>query len=277
MRSIAWAGILTVAMCAGFAGAASAGVKLSVKKASYQISGKTGAALLEGMDRRGPKHGFLTRAIAQTKYSVGWNITWAEKNGSCRVKKADALLSVTYTYPVVKDAISPQLRKRWTRFMSGVRKHEETHGSIARQMVAAAERSVSRLAVANDKGCRKAKAEAKKRVTAVYSQYEKRQILFDKKEHGGGGNVERLILGLKNNAPVFDRLSAARRRLRRKPDSYRRLFLVTFRWACQRKLDQNRQMVGSGVILRRCRMDDHIALGEDLVDRQADPWAQCFR
>jgi predicted secreted Zn-dependent protease len=198
MRSIAWTGVLAAALCVGAAGAASAGVKVSVKKASYAITGRTGAALLQSMDNRGPKHGFLTRAIAQTRYSVGWNITWAENNGSCRVKNADALLSITYTYPGVEGAISPQLRKRWTRFMSGVRKHEETHGRIAREMVTAAERSVSRLAIANDRGCRKVQAEAKRRVTAVYGRYEKRQILFDKKEHSGGGAVERLILGLRN-------------------------------------------------------------------------------
>lgn len=197
MRSIAWAGILAVALCAGFAGAASAGVKITVKKASYEITGKTGAALIDAMDRRGPKHGLLTRAIAQTRYSVGWNITWAERNGSCRLKKADALLSLTYTYPQVGDTLSPQLRKRWARFMSGVRKHEETHGTIARQMVAAAERSISGLAVANDRGCRKAQSKVKKRVNAIYSQYEKRQILFDKKEHGDGGNVENLLLLLR--------------------------------------------------------------------------------
>lgn len=198
MRSIAWTGVLAAALCIGAVGTASAGVKVSVKKASYEITGRTGGALLQAMDNRGPKHGFLTRAIAQTRYSVGWNITWAENNGSCRVKNADALLSITYTYPAVKGAISPQLRKRWTRFMGGVRKHEETHGRIAREMVMAAERSVSRLAIANDRGCRKVQAEVKRRVTAVYGKYEKRQILFDKMEHGSGGAVERLILGLRN-------------------------------------------------------------------------------
>jgi predicted secreted Zn-dependent protease len=197
MRSIAWAGILTTAMCVGFVGSACAGVKVSVKKASYEITGKTGTALLEAMDRRGPKHGLLTRAIAQTRYSVNWNITWLERSGSCRVKTADALLSVTYTYPQLKNAISPQLRKRWARFMKGVIRHEETHGNIAQEMVTAAERSVSGLAVANDRSCRKAQAQVKKRVNAIYRQYERRQFLFDKKEHGDGGNVEGLILALK--------------------------------------------------------------------------------
>ena len=198
MRSIAWTGILTAALLAGVCGNASAGVKVAVTKASYQISGKSGATLLDAMERHGPKHGLLTRAIAQTKYTVGWNVTWVEKDGACRVKSADALLSITYTYPQVKGGMSPAMRKRWVSFMSGVRKHEEWHGSLAREMVTTAERSVSGLAVANDRGCRKAQAEVKKRVSAIYAKYERRQILFDTKEHGDGGNVERLISRLKD-------------------------------------------------------------------------------
>ncbi len=196
MRSIAFAGLLATAFCAVPAGTASAGVKVSIKKASYEITGKTGVALLEAMDRRGPKHGLLTRAIAQTKYTVGWEILWSENNGICRVKRADAVLFVTYTYPHVRGTISPELNKRWARFMKGVRKHEETHGRIARQMVVEAERSVAGIAIPNDRGCRRASAEAKKRVSVIYTRYERQQMLFDRKEHGGGGNVESLIVAL---------------------------------------------------------------------------------
>jgi predicted secreted Zn-dependent protease len=196
MRSIAFAGLLVTAFCAVPAGTASAGVKVSIKKASYEITGKTGVALLEAMDRRGPKHGLLTRAIAQTKYTVSWELLWSENNGICRARKADAVLSITYTYPLVRGAISPELNKRWARFMKGVRRHEETHGRIARQMVMAAERSVAGLAIPNDRGCRRASAEAKKRVNAIYAQYEKQQMLFDRREHGGGGNVESLVVAL---------------------------------------------------------------------------------
>ena len=193
MRSIAIAGMLTAATCTGFSAAASAGVTIDIQKTQYAITGKTGAALLYAMDRRGPKHGFLTRAIAQTRYSVGWDIVWAERDGSCRIKKAGARLSMTYTYPVLRGNVSHELRRRWVRFMKGVVRHEETHGSIARQMVTAAESSIARLAVANDPGCRKAREEVKKRVDKVYAQYERRQILFDKKEHRAGGNVEGLV------------------------------------------------------------------------------------
>jgi predicted secreted Zn-dependent protease len=198
MRSIAFAGILAAATSGAFATPASAGVFVDAKKVQYEITGKTGEALLDAMDRRGPKHGFLTRAIAQTRYSVGWNIIWAQKNGSCRVKQADARLSMTYTYPLLKGDVPPALRNHWLRFMKGVVKHEETHGSIARQMVNAAQSSLVGLAFANDPACRAAKAEAKRRVDRIYAKYEARQILFDRREHSEGGNVEALVTALKD-------------------------------------------------------------------------------
>ena len=81
--------------------------------------------------------------------------------------------------------------------MKGVVKHEETHGSIARKMVRAAESSIVGLRVANDPACRKARTEAKRRVERIYAQYERRQNLFDLKEHGEGGNVEGLVTALR--------------------------------------------------------------------------------
>src|SRR5262245_31703207 len=196
MRSIAFAGMAAV-LWVGFATAAVAGVTIDIRQAQYEIAGQTGAELLDAMDRRGPKHGFLTRAIAQTRYSVGWDIIWVQNAGSCRVKQANARLSMTYTYPVLRGDVPPYLYKRWLRFMKGVVKHEETHGAIARQMVSAAQSSVAGVGFANDPGCRQAKAEAKRRVDAIYAKYEARQILFDRREHSEGGNVEALVSALR--------------------------------------------------------------------------------
>jgi predicted secreted Zn-dependent protease len=196
MRSIAFAG-MAAAIWAGFATPASAGVSVDIRMAQYDVVGRTGAELLDAMDRRGPKHGFLTRAIAQTRYSVGWDIVWVQKNDTCRVKQANARLAMTYTYPILRGDVPPDLRKRWVRFMKGVVKHEETHGAIARQMVSAAQSSVAGVAFANDPGCRQAKAEAKRRVDAIYAKFEARQVIFDTREHSEGGNVEALVTALR--------------------------------------------------------------------------------
>ena len=192
MRCVAWARIVLFGACVAFAGDAAADVKVSEKTRSYEITGKTGAALLAAMDRRGPKHGFLTRAIAQTRYSVSWTIEWGETRTACRVKKIDGELDIIYTYPSTS-GLPTALDRRWKRFLIGVRKHEKVHGDMARQMARAVEKSIARLSVDNDRGCRRARAEGKRRMAAIYAEYEARQIKFDSREHGDGGRVERLI------------------------------------------------------------------------------------
>lgn len=198
MRCIAWARIALFGACVAVAGEAAAGVKVSETTRGYEIAGRTGAALLAAMDRRGPKHGFLTRAIAQTRYSVSWTIEWGETRTACRVKGIDGRLDIIYTYPDARD-LPPGLARSWARFLAGVRKHERTHGDTARQMAKAVEKSVARVSVAGDPGCRRARAEAKRRMTAIYADYEARQIRFDAREHRPGGPVERLIDRLVGN------------------------------------------------------------------------------
>ncbi len=191
MRAVAY--LVLFGVCVGLAGEAFAGVKVSEKTRSYDIAGKSGAALLDAMDRRGPKHGFLTRAIAQTRYTVSWTIEWGETRAACRVKSIDGDLAITYTYPRVAEKLSPDMTRRWDKFLSGVRKHEKTHGDLARQMAAAVEKSVAKLTISNDPGCRKSRSEVKRRMAAIYADYEARQIRFDAKEHREGGRVEGLI------------------------------------------------------------------------------------
>ncbi len=189
MRRVAC--VLLFGVC--LVGEAFAGVKVSEKTRSYNITGKTGTALLDAMDRRGPKHGFQTRAIAQTRYTIGWSIEWAETRTACRVKGVDGELALTYTYPRVAEKLTPDMSRRWDKFLYGVTKHEKMHGDIARQMVAAAEKSVAKLTVSNDPGCRKSRSEVKRRMAAIYADYEERQVRFDDKEHREGGRVDGLI------------------------------------------------------------------------------------
>ena len=198
MRHSAIALMGACAAVALMASPAAAAMKSTVNTKHYDISGKSGGALLQAMDRRGPKHGFLTRAIAQTSYTVGWDIEWARKNRTCKVSKATATLATTYTYPNVTGPVSAEMKKRWARFIKGVRIHEERHGAIAMQMVKAADKAVAGFVVKNDPSCRKAQAAVKRRVDEVYAEYEARQVRFDDAEHRPGGAVDGLVKGLKH-------------------------------------------------------------------------------
>ena len=175
---------------------ASADTKVEIKTKTYNIAGRTGEALVAAMDRKGPRQGFTTRAIAQTKYTVGWEFEWETGNGSCRLAKADGLLNMTYTYPKISNDISPDLQRRWTKFFSGVQTHEEHHGRLAQQMMRAAEKSVTGLSNRDDPTCKRTLAAAQRKISAVYAKYEAQQVQFDKVEHHEGGNVHHLISGL---------------------------------------------------------------------------------
>src|SRR4051812_27734569 len=61
--------ILTFLMAVGalcFARPASADTTFLVKTRTYAVTGTTGSALVEAMDRKGPRQGLMTRAVAQT-------------------------------------------------------------------------------------------------------------------------------------------------------------------------------------------------------------------
>lgn len=188
--------LVFLGLSAGLIGPAWSGVTVSEQTKTYAVAGRTGAALLDAMDRKGPKHGFLTRAIAQTSYAVSWKIEWGETRKSCRVTRVDGELAITYTYPRPSSDMSADLRHRWNAFIAGVRKHEARHGELAREMARAAEKAVGRVSIANDRGCVKARREVKRRMASIYAEYEARQVSFDAREHRNGGKVEKLILGL---------------------------------------------------------------------------------
>jgi len=171
------------------------GVRISVKTEHYAIAGNTGVALLDAMERRGPRYGLLARAMAQTRYKVDWQYDWLKSGSRCRLKSADATLSIVYRYPELARPASRELGRRWKIFIAGVRRHEEMHGQIARQMVFAAHKSISKLTRRSDH-CGRAQRQIERIIDGVYAEYEARQARFDDREHGVGGNVDRLLLTL---------------------------------------------------------------------------------
>ncbi|MCA0056956.1 MULTISPECIES: DUF922 domain-containing protein [unclassified Mesorhizobium] len=177
------------------ASAASAGTKLTVHIRTYDVAGNTGAALVEAMDRLGPKHGYMTRAIAETGYAVHWDLDIVREDGACHLRQANGTLNLTYTFPRLSSA-SAVLRKRWDRFMVGVRKHEQTHGGIARRMMRATETALAGLRRPDNWFCTGTHLEARRRIKAIYVEYEARQNVFDAREHRGGGPVEHLVEAL---------------------------------------------------------------------------------
>ncbi|TIX22839.1 DUF922 domain-containing protein [Mesorhizobium sp.] len=196
MRLAVLAYLVAIGAVCGSAQAASAGTRVLVMTRTYDITGITGLALMQAMDHKGPKHGFMTHAIALTGYTVDWDLDAGQDNGVCRMRRANGTLNLFYTFPRVASTATPALRKRWTRFFAGVRAHEETHGRIAREMMRATERSISGLRIADDRSCDKTRREAQRRIKATYAAYEAKQLAFDAREHRDGGRVEHLVAAL---------------------------------------------------------------------------------
>lgn len=174
-------------------GAAAAAPKVTVKTTSFDIAGRTGADLLRELDKRGPKHGFLTRAIAQTRYQLNSGAEFKYARGVCSVVRPAVRLDITYIYPRLTGSVPSSLRKRWNAFMAGVKKHEETHGRIARQMAVEAEQALSRLKARDDSGCTRIRSAMKRTVDGIVDKYEMRQRQFDEAEHRDNGPVARLV------------------------------------------------------------------------------------
>jgi predicted secreted Zn-dependent protease len=166
--------------------------KVIVETKTYPVAGGSGAALVTAMDNHGPRQGFMARAIAQTSYTVDWRFEVQRMDRACRLVRAEPTLHVIYVFPEA-NGLPPRLARRWTVFLRGVVQHEREHGRMAVEMVKAGERAVSALAFANDPSCNRTRREAQRRTDAVYAEYEVRQAAFDKREHGKGGKVEKLV------------------------------------------------------------------------------------
>ncbi|MDX8524625.1 DUF922 domain-containing protein [Mesorhizobium sp. MSK_1335] len=193
-----WPTSLAILAAAGvlFCGAASAGTKLTVHVRTYDVAGRTGAELIEAMDGLGPRHGHATRAIAETGYTVHWQLDVKRDNGICRLRQADGTIDLTYTFPRRTSPSSPALSRRWDRFMAGVRQHEHTHGRIAKQMMRATETALAGLELQDNWFCTGLRWDARRRIDTIYADYEAKQNAFDVSEHRDGGHVEHLVMAL---------------------------------------------------------------------------------
>ncbi|MBZ0162340.1 MAG: DUF922 domain-containing protein [Notoacmeibacter sp.] len=162
----------------------------------YTISGKTGADLIGQMDRKGPRHGFLRKAVAQTRYSVKTYGGFVYKAGVCRTDKAGARMNVTLIYPRISNPISGPLKSKWAYFMKDTVRHEKAHVRIATEMVTVIDHKLRRFAMKDRPDCRGAARRLRREVNAVYDEYGQKQKDFDAREHRKGGPVEKSFITL---------------------------------------------------------------------------------
>lgn len=185
---LAFAGFLT--------GQALAQSRVTEATKYYSITGKTGMELFWDMNRRGPRHGFLTKAIAQTQFKTGYTGDFIYENGVCRAKNASFKLQITYVYPQPKTRLEGPLARRWKAFQATNFAHEREHGRIAKKMAASIGRKLKTFRVADKRSCDRPIAKLAKEIDAIIIAQNVEQKAFDTREHRKGGPVEKSILAL---------------------------------------------------------------------------------
>jgi len=184
------------AVAASLATAVPANAKTTETTKYYNVTGKTGMELFRDMNRRGPKHGFLTKAIAQTQFKPDVRGQIVFQDGICRTKNARYAMQITYVYPKVTGKLDPRLAARWRTFLAAVVRHEQAHGRLGRKLVDDINRTMRNFKMADRQSCRKADAALTKQVNAMVVAYNKSQRDFDKREHRPGGPVEKSTMAL---------------------------------------------------------------------------------
>ncbi|WP_187970235.1 DUF922 domain-containing protein [Aquibium microcysteis] len=172
---------------------AQAKTRITEKTEYYEISGRTGMELLLDMNRRGPRQGFLTKAIAQTRYETRPDGKFVHEKGVCRIKGGGVTMKITYVYPKPRGTLDKDLGRRWKLFQADNVRHEQTHGRIARELASEVDAYVRGFAVKDGPSCWKALSRFERELQAYYTRNKKKQAAFDLKEHRDGGPVDKSI------------------------------------------------------------------------------------
>lgn len=191
MRQARWIGL---ALGASLLATAAQADEPRVGQKTYAISGSSGIELYESIGSKGPKD-----AIAETRYTLTWRRLFDEEGGDCRLVRFRPELAIVVVLPKPSAPLSPTLQRKWERFIAGIRKHEDVHVRMIREMIPATEAAVAGAKVENDKTCAKVKKEVSSRIDAAIANYKARSRDFDRQELSDGGNVHRLILALVND------------------------------------------------------------------------------
>lgn len=180
----------------GIVSDAKAQARISETTKYYKINGKTGMELLSDMNRKGPTHGFMTKAIAQTQFKTAFLGDVLYSKGFCSARNAGYALTITYIYPQPAKPLTGALAKRWKAFQATNVEHERRHGAIAKKMAHAVARKVRGFKEVDKPGCKRSMAKLAREIDAMIDAQNEEQAVFDKLEHRSHGPVEKSILAL---------------------------------------------------------------------------------
>lgn len=163
----------------------------------YSISGTTGAQLYQSIGENGPLIG-QTRSIAVTNWALKWGRDYRREGQACVLSSAKPFLTITYTLPKPAAKLSGAAAQNWQKFIDGITRHENVHGSDIVAMVEEIIAETVGLRVQNDPKCQTIRTEVLAHVKAANERYKAKSRVFDGAEMRDGGAVEVLVLDLVN-------------------------------------------------------------------------------
>jgi predicted secreted Zn-dependent protease len=158
-------------------------VSVATKTRFYGISGDSPRELAEQMNRKGPySREYRRRVWATAARETTWKVSHRTHKGKCRVNKATIKMQIIYTLPQLRHEHRKKrsLQRVWSAMSAILKRHEEGHGRLYRQL--ASEMKTRLLRLKPQRNCRKLEQEASALVKSLFKQDKQRNERFERKE-----------------------------------------------------------------------------------------------
>jgi predicted secreted Zn-dependent protease len=143
------------------------------------INGDTEAALVAALKSTASADPAGDEFFGRTRWRVQWNFRVESAGGSCHLASATTELDIKMTLPRwdAPPSASPELVKRWNRFSTALRKHEDGHRDIAVAAANAIEKHAVKAAPATS--CETLKQTLSRIADATLQEYRDRGTSYD--------------------------------------------------------------------------------------------------
>jgi predicted secreted Zn-dependent protease len=161
---------------------ATARVILHKSYSSFAIHGHTAADLDRGFARFGPKTSNMARHPGATRIGFSGNLTYQKSAKSCRISKADVILTIKIILPrwTNRSHATAGLALLWDTLSSDIRRHEERHAEIALEHARRLDRKL--ISLSPESNCKTMETKAGRVTDSEIAAHDEDQRRFDRVE-----------------------------------------------------------------------------------------------
>ena len=185
--------IAALIMTFGLGGAASA-ANISKSYSYFSIGGSTLDEIEDELARHGPLlKSSGSRHPGATRMQFTTRIGYQDEGRSCRIAQADVTLKAKVILPKWRRSkgADAEVRMIWDTLASDIKRHEESHISIAKNFARDLEKAL--LAIRRQPSCARAAEQAKTVTASILARHDQAQDRFDRIE---AANFENRLLRL---------------------------------------------------------------------------------